>query len=150
MKHPNTATARIAQMVLTRRYHPHVTLGDLRVFDERGSQILELKTVELPWKDNRTGESCIPEGTYPWAKVAYSVSLNYQHIHIKSVPGRTGIKIHVANYVQQLRGCIAPGFAHADINGDKIQDATQSRNALISLLNALPEEGTITINSIPV
>ena len=149
MKEATTATARIADIILTRTYNDQLTLGTIKVFDKQGHLTYECKSIELPWINNRSNVSCIPEGTYPWEKVAYSSAFNYQHIHIKDVPGRSGIKIHVANYVSQLRGCVAPGLTHALINRDQIPDVTSSRNALTGLLNALPERGVIQINSIP-
>jgi hypothetical protein len=64
-------------------------------------------TIELPWKNNKTGISCIPEGTYD-LKLRYSEHLG-EHLQLSEVPGRKWILIHTANDAKrELRGCIAP------------------------------------------
>jgi hypothetical protein len=138
-----------ADIILTRKYGQQVTTGTLKVFDSKGSIKFECKTIELPWRENQSFISCIPEATYQWEKVAYSTSFKYQHIHIKAVPKRSGIKVHIGNYVRELRGCIAPGDAHRDIDRDGIIDVINSKDTLQALLRALPEKGTIQITSAP-
>lgn len=49
---------------------------------------------------------------------------------MQDVPGRSEILIHVANYVNQLMGCIAPGLYHRDIDNDGIIDVTNSGDAM--------------------
>jgi hypothetical protein len=64
-------------------------------------------TIELPWKDNHTGVSCIPEGRYRLLK-RYSPRFEW-HLLVKDVPAREDILIHPANdALKELRGCIAP------------------------------------------
>lgn len=66
-------------------------------------------TIERPWLQNKPWESCIPDGEY--ALNAYS-SAKYPNVwQVGSVPGRTHILIHAANYADQLAGCIAPGLS---------------------------------------
>lgn len=103
------------------------------------------KTLELPDKGNAPQVSCIPEGTYKCQKVGPSPSIPYDHFWIKDVPNRSGIKIHRANYFTQLRGCIAVGKAHTDLNKDGEQDVTESKNTLDKLLAMLPDNFDITI-----
>ena len=118
------------------------TLGTLSI---GGDSPLKLATIELPWRDNQPGVSCIPAGVYECEKVDSSPAFNYQHIHVKDVPQRAGIKIHVGNYARQLQGCIAPGLKHADIDGDGLIDVTSSRAALDQLLAAVPDKFTLEI-----
>lgn len=74
------------------------------------------KTVELPWRDNATGISCVPCGTYR-AAWRWSEAHKKNLYHLVGVPMRSEIEIHSANlagdtakgYVTQLKGCIAPG-----------------------------------------
>jgi hypothetical protein len=71
--------------------------------------IPELRTVELPWKNNAPFISCIPPGTYkciPWE----SEKFDYPCIKVLGVPGRTGIVIHRANKISEILGCIGPGM----------------------------------------
>lgn len=69
------------------------------------------RTVERPWLGNAKGISCIPEGTYrcvlgpsqknhPVSDYAYEVT---------NVPGRSLVKIHIANWPRDLEGCIGLG-----------------------------------------
>lgn len=134
-----------ADIEITRTYLQNVTKGNLFVFNEYGTVKYSCVTIELPWNDNLSNVSCIPIGTYQWEKVERSASFNYPHIHILNVPNRSGIKIHVANYVRQLRGCIAPGLYHVDIDNDGTIDVTNSRISLTEILNVLPQKGTIRI-----
>jgi hypothetical protein len=72
-------------------------------------------SLELPWRDNARGLSCIPAGTYVFRKVdSPKHGECYQAL---DVPGRSEIQIHVANYAgdvtlgyrSDLMGCIALG-----------------------------------------
>ena len=64
-------------------------------------------TIELPWKDNDTGVSCIPLGRYELIK-RYSLKFHH-HLQLLDVPGRQCILIHPANNaLMELKGCIAP------------------------------------------
>jgi len=65
------------------------------------------ETIELPWKNNDKGLSCIPEGRY---EVVKRVSEKHgKHLLVKDVPERSLILFHPANNaIQELRGCIAP------------------------------------------
>jgi len=84
------------------------------------------KTLELAWKNNLPNVSCIPKGTY---KVRWTFSprfLRYTY-EIQGVPGRSGIRIHPANYFYQLNGCIALGNNLVDINGDGKLDTVNSK-----------------------
>ena len=87
-------------MILYRTYYEDRTEGRL-VFPD-GS---EVKTLELPWKDNRPFVSCIPEGRYI---VERDYTGRHQFYKILCVANRTHIEIHLANKVKELQGCIAP------------------------------------------
>ena len=73
------------------------------------------QTIELPWKDNKKGESCIPSGIY---KLSKRWSGKYgDHLLLHDVPDRQLILIHPANNaLKELRGCIAP-VMHVDSPG---------------------------------
>lgn len=88
--------------ILTRTYFPDGTNGRLECDGK-----LICYTIELPWKDNEKGVSCIPEGEY-FISRRYSQKLQW-HLEINQVDNRSLILIHPANNAQQeLRGCIAP------------------------------------------
>ena len=89
-------------LFLTRTYFPDGTNGILQC---EGKIIC--KTIELPWKNNERGVSCIPEGKY-FIRKRYSTKYKW-HLELVDVPNRTYILIHPANNAKkELRGCIAP------------------------------------------
>lgn len=49
---------------------------------------------------------------------------------IYGIPGRSECKIHVANYPEQLEGCVGVGLAHQDVDGDGDIDLANSARAL--------------------
>lgn len=91
--------------------------------------VMRCHTVELPWKDNAKGVSCIPEGTYT---MRFTMSNRFKVMLwlVMDVPGRAGVRIHAANHAHQLEGCIALGMGRADIDNDGVPDVTQSRRAM--------------------
>lgn len=87
---------------LIRNYFPEGTNGILLL---NGATICS--TIELPWKNNQSRISCIPEGKYKLIK-RYSPHFN-RHLEVMDVPGRQLILIHPANDAStELKGCIAP------------------------------------------
>lgn len=94
------------EALLLRTYHPGGVNGKLLFY---GEEIC--RTVELPWKDNKPGISCIPEGKYELRR-RFSPRFK-NHFEILGVPGRKYILFHAANdAVKELRGCIAPVLQH--------------------------------------
>lgn len=114
------------------------TLGKLYFADE------VVETLELPWKDNQPKISCIPEGTYDVERT-YSPAFKKDLWLVKNVPGRSGIRIHTANYVSELLGCIAPGLLRHDINNDGIIDITNSKKALSLMNSIIPDKFKLEI-----
>jgi hypothetical protein len=106
-----------------------------------GSQLLKLWSGELPWRNNVRGNSCIPIGTYKcvWT---FSKHLGWGY-SLLNVPGRAGIRIHVANfcglasegYKQELAGCIALGLAVGTMGHGRM--LLNSRLAIAKFHNAL-------------
>ena len=112
-------------------------------------------TLELPWRDNKRGLSCIPEGEYPcvWHK---SPSKGRVY-HITGTEPRADILIHSANFAgdktlgwqTHLEGCIALGYRRGvmDNKFDKPQQAIlvskPAVNAFFSIMNKEPFKLTI-------
>lgn len=118
-------------------------LGIMTLFDDHGFPYWENRTLELPDLDNQSRISCIPEGEYTVVK---RNSEKYgDHFHILDVPNRSYILIHNANFKRQLKGCIAVGLAHTDIDGDGHRDVTRSKKTLKDLNKQLPESFTLEI-----
>ena len=92
----------IMQLELVRTYHPQGTNGKILF-----AGCLIVYSIELPWKENLTQVSCIPEGRYELTK-RWNPRFN-RHLQVADVPSRECILIHPANdAMQELRGCIAP------------------------------------------
>lgn len=83
-------------------------------------------TGELPWRDNAPSISCIPKGTYT-CKWTYSPRLKRETYELMGIAGRSGIRIHSANFVgdhqlglhSQVNGCIALGEKIGVMDGQK-------------------------------
>jgi len=87
---------------INRTYFPEGTNGKLECDGK-----LICNTIELPWKNNETKVSCIPEGKY-FIQKRYSKKFQW-HLEIINVKNRSLILFHPANNaLQELNGCIAP------------------------------------------
>lgn len=103
---------------------------------------LALRTIELPWRSNEMGASCISPGTYQAA--LYDSPTKGRVYLLQDVPRRSEIEIHSANFAgdtrrgweSQLLGCIAPGLGIGRLqNADgKLQLATLNSRAALSRL----------------
>lgn len=82
---------------------PMGTFGTLKADD--GS--FECVTIEQPWRDNRVGHSCIPEGHYVCRRGHFP--RHGETFEVTNVPGRTAILIHPGNVASNFEGCIGPG-----------------------------------------
>lgn len=116
---------------------PDGTFGQL----EMGGVILCM-TCELPWRDNARMTSCIPSGVYPFVK---RTSPKYgHHWHIKQVPDRSFILIHVGNYPKDVKKCVAVGKNYM-IGGKQTIGVTESKATMDYLREVLPDSGTIWV-----
>ncbi len=93
------------ELVLNRTYYPDGTNGEI---SHKGETICF--SIELPWLENRTGVSCIPEGVYPL--IVYPSPTHGEVLMLTGVKNRNYILFHPANFAlkpkKQLKGCIAP------------------------------------------
>lgn len=118
-----------------------------KLYDDNGNT-LGIFTLELPWKDNQQGISCIPAGKYRvtrrtkkthwWAK--YPTAFEFH-----DVPGRYNILIHAANWISQLKGCIAVGTAASNLPWLGKLAVWNSRAGMKKLHTILPDECYIEI-----
>lgn len=106
----------------------------LGVLELDGKEIC--KTLELPWRDNQKGISCIPAGEY---KLSPYPSSRFGEVYIvNDVPNRTGILIHTGNTADDIEGCILVGDSYGKLNGKKA--VLNSRQAFNLLKETLGEE----------
>jgi len=89
------------------------TLGEL--YDENKMWLFQ--TIEKPDRDNQAFISCIPTDTYTCRLGMYyggdgvgGSKRDYAAYEIMDVPDRTHIKIHIANFVTDVVGCIGLGM----------------------------------------
>ena len=140
---------------------PGCTLGLLFVGD------LSLVTIERPWvptplsKGGAKGVSCVPAGTYKlvrhntdahpmtWALVNPDLDVVHFPGEDSNPHARTTVLIHPANFVHELRGCIAPGTrtSHAVAAHGGGYMVCESRKAMRLLQQRVPwtDEHTLEI-----
>lgn len=129
----------ILRVVIERVYLETETLGSWYINDE-----MICKTMELPWKNNQRGVSCIPEAFYDVIREAESPHHKYPHFRILNVPDRDGILVHKITYVSGLKGCIGVG-EFKDLNGDQVPDMINSGLNLQKLYDLLPDKFELQI-----
>jgi len=109
------------------------TLGTLWATDAANKSSICLATLELPWKNNIVGKSCIPPGKYTVKRRI--TNKRGKHLIVLGTSPRTLILFHPANYPSELQGCIAPGMSHQDIDKDGKLDVVSSRDAMALLID---------------
>ena len=101
------------------------------------------QSIELPWRNNQKGISCITDGTY---RIDKRCNAQFkEHFIVLNVPKRGIILMHPANNaLTELRGCIAPVL---EIVGEG--RGCHSRAALqklVALLYPVLEKGKVYLN----
>lgn len=124
-------------------YQDKQTLGILELFDDKGKEVLECFTLELPDLNNQKKESCIPNGTYD-VVIRRSEKFGL-HFHITDVKNRDFILIHAGNFFTDILGCILVGSGLKYINNDKYKDVVSSKATLQKLLKLAPKGFQLTI-----
>ena len=85
------------RLELKRTYQEGVTTGVIQL--SRTS----IYTIELPWNDNKVGESCIPEDEYLVQRDKFG---KHTWFRIPNVEGRSFIEIHEGSKPSHSLGCI--------------------------------------------
>lgn len=99
---------------------------------------------ELPWRDNQTGQSCIPVGTYTCSLINSPKHGPCYLLH--DVPNRGDVEIHSANWMGdkskglqcQLLGCIALGEQLGELEGQRAVLA--SKDAITEFMKRMAGE----------
>lgn len=119
------------------------------------------QTAELPWRENKSQISCIPEGSYT---VNPNKSPKFGDcLRLENVSGRSNILIHVGNYAgdsskgykTDVQGCILIGESRVstdvtDSNGRKLTQrmVTDSKKAFKAFMDLVGKESfTLTIRN---
>lgn len=115
---------------------PAVTLGS--IVDDDGTMLVPA-TLELPWRENQSEISCIPNGDY---EAAYREHPKHGWCYeILNVPDRTSILIHAGNTVADSEGCVITGMRRGT-DGVSVED---SRAALADFMAAMNTRGYPTL-----
>lgn len=116
-----------------------------------GAGGFECFTVEKPWVHNMPRISCIPCGEYK-CMLSLFHRRNYPAWHVLEVPGRSLIKIHRANTMDEVRGCIALGIGTGYVDGRWA--VTRSKDAYEEWMEVttkrFPDGFTLAVRNIPI
>jgi len=127
--------------VLLERF-AHTPMG---VFGNLSVDGFECYTVERPWLDNKPRESCIPEGVYRLELGMYNHG-GYPAYEIMNVPDRSLIKMHIANNINDVIGCV--GFGSKLGYYENLWAVLDSGGAMQKLMAAMDgDDGQIIIKS---
>jgi len=105
--------------------HVHLPTGDM------------IHGLELAWKGNLPNVSCFPEGVYA---LLPHISPNHGAVYafvggtVGLVPGqgkRWGCLIHPANYLSEIKGCLAVGLKASTQNGLPVVWSSQDAFGLL-------------------
>lgn len=105
--------------------------------------LIECATLELPWRNNETDISCIPEGKYTAKR---HVSPKFKEcFSVQNVEGRTNILIHAGNTTDDTSGCIIVGSSYGELkNKPAVLDSRKALDKLLSKIDT-SEEIELTI-----
>lgn len=116
-------------------------IGKVMIF---GDHPFNCYSLELPWRDNKSSVSCIPDGMYTCTiRKSNKFGVTF---HVKDVPDRSYVLIHSGNYAGDVskgwkthsHGCILLGRKAVIMNGQKA--VTNSRSTLDSFMRIMGEE----------
>ena len=109
------------------------SFGTICLKTENGDILFTCLSLELGWKGNQRNISCVPIGEY---KMVLEFSPKFERFlwELKGVPNRSECKIHPANSVSQLQGCIALGLRRYD-NQERILDSQYAVSNFHHVLN---------------
>lgn len=120
----------ILNRLITNRGYKEPVIGEL--ITEEGKFLCV--TLELPDRQNKEGESCIPCGTYEMFKRISSrnnTRIGGVVYELKDVPERENIQIHIGNFLNNTSGCILVGKS---TNNHILIESTKAMKELLEFL----------------
>lgn len=127
------------------------TYGDGVAYNDTSTVVFCFKTLELPWKENKRGISCVlpapgkGKKIYDVVKMPPTEKRPYEYFMVLNVEGRSAILWHPGNFTSQIKGCTLPGEAHTDINKDGVVDIRNTTATLKKLTGLMPKRFKLTI-----
>lgn len=101
-------------------------------------------TLERPWLGNKRNVSCIPEGLYEM-RVSKSTGLGYTTPEVLDVPGRSGIRMHIGNQVEDCKGCILLGM---EVSEHGVVSSTKAFKRLMEMTGGFTSLERLRIRSV--
>jgi hypothetical protein len=114
------------------------TLGFLECMEGKKQQLKKV-CIEPTELFNLPHISCINEGEY-WVDHHQSPTFG-KCLIVRDVKDRTHVLFHSGNYFDQTEACILPGETFGYVNKDSQIDVKQSKSALNSIIEFVPEAG---------
>lgn len=104
-------------------------------------------SLEKPWRNNRKDVSCIPVGRYP-LQLEYSPSRKCRLWTVAEVPGRSYVRIHRGNTVNDTEGCLLTGTRPGVLDGRRA--VLGSRDAFSLFMSAMSgsDEAEIVVSTV--
>lgn len=102
------------------------------------------RTLELPWRDNASNISCIPEGIYGLSPV-YSNTFG-SILAVGGVDGRSLVRVHAGNHTGHTHGCILTGKRIGTLQGRPF--IFNSRDALRAIVSNVAAIGNCQLEII--
>jgi hypothetical protein len=97
-------------------------------------------TLELPWRDNASNISCIPEGIYDLSPV-HSRTFG-SILAVDGVPSRSLVRVHAGNHTGHTHGCILTGKRIGHLKGRPfIFNSRDALRVIVSQVRALYDSG---------
>ena len=101
------------------------------------------KTLELPWRDNAIGKSCIPAGCYTIRPRETKRRGRHFTFDDSETNPRTAILIHTGNVAADVIGCVLVGLTFGVLLHQPA--VLHSRRALNDLCTAYPDGFTLQV-----
>jgi hypothetical protein len=125
-------------MVILERYGSIPTMGTFGRLWIEGTHFKCL-TVECPDLNNTPGKSCIPKGTYP-LRLSHYYAGGYPAFEICDVPNRSRILIHIANTINDIKGCVGLGDRFGWVVGKwAVLNSKQTLSAFMGAMENITE-----------
>ncbi len=123
--------------------HEHTEDGTFGVLSVAGEIICF--SLELPWRSNQNGISCIPPGLYTVRQRAtwFGTEKFGPTYQVEDVPGRNGILFHVGNTIADLKGCIAPGMSIGRIDRRAVLSSSAAFRLFLERMNNAAESSLL-------
>ena len=114
-------------------------VGSFGAFFDGATEIC--KSVEREWLNNKPYVSCVPAGLYKMTKhnspskgKCYCLTSKEQGVTLAGPSVRTHVLIHIANWPEDLLGCIGPGEDYHPSRWG-VMNSTSAFNDLMDLLD---------------